>query len=63
MNSRRLTFLLIRTAAFFVLALVVAVLYGWSWFGIAAVALTGAALAIQFGGVVWLRRAERKAAE
>jgi hypothetical protein len=63
MNSRRLTFLLVRTAVVFVLALVVAVHYGWSWFGVAAVALTAAALAIQFGGVLWLRRAESKAPE
>lgn len=62
MNSRRLTYLLIRTLIFFVAALVVAVLWHWTSLAIIAVALTGAATAVQLGGVLWLRRSERNAA-
>jgi hypothetical protein len=63
MNSRRLTYLLVRTLIFFVAALVVAVLWHWTPVAIIAVALTGAATAVQLGGVLWLRRAERNAAD
>jgi FtsH-binding integral membrane protein len=59
MNSRRMALLLIRTTAFFVIALVVAVLNDWPWFGVVAVALTGAACVMQLAGVLWLRRSER----
>jgi hypothetical protein len=62
MNSRRLTYLLVRTLIFFVAALVVAVLWHWSPVAIIAVVLTGAAGAVQLGGVLWLRRTERDAA-
>ncbi|MBA8824060.1 hypothetical protein FHX42_001389 [Saccharopolyspora lacisalsi] len=59
MNSRRLTLVLVRTAAFFVVGLIVFPVIGWSWFGAAAIALIAAAMAVQFGGVLWLRRAEK----
>lgn len=62
MNSRRLTYVLVRTLIFFVAALVVAVLWHWTPVAIIAVALTGAAGAVQLGGVLWLRRTERNAA-
>lgn len=63
MNPRRLGVLAARTAVFVVLALIVAVLNGWSVFAITAVALTGGALAVQLGGILWLRRAERSTAD
>lgn len=63
MNFRRLTYLLIRTLVFFVAALVVAVLWHWTPVSIIAVALTGAASAVQLGGVLWLRRTERNSAK
>lgn len=58
MNARRLTFLLIRTAVVFVVAVVFAVLTGWSALTTTAVVLTGAAAAVQLGGVLYLRQQE-----
>jgi hypothetical protein len=63
MDSRRLTFLLIRTAVFFVLALGAAVYFHWSPMSEIAVALTGGAALVQLAGVLWLRRSERERAE
>ncbi len=59
MTPRRLTILAIRTAVFVILALTVAVVSGWSPFAITAVALTSGALAIQLGGLIWMRRSRR----
>lgn len=59
MNSRRLTLVLVRTSAFFAVGLIVFPVIGWSWFGAAAIALIAAAMAVQLGGVLWLRRAEK----
>lgn len=59
MNSRRLTVLTVRTAAFLVVALVAAAMSGWSTIGIVAVALIGLATLAQLGGALWLRRQER----
>lgn len=61
MNSRRLALILLRTTAFFVVGLVVFPTIGWSWFGALAIALIAAAMAVQLGGVLWLRRAEKAA--
>lgn len=58
MNSRRMTFLLVRTLVFFVLAVIVVTFIGWSWPGVLAVALIGLAAAAQAGAVLWLRRSE-----
>ncbi|GAB3677787.1 hypothetical protein GCM10027597_19100 [Saccharopolyspora tripterygii] len=52
---------LFRTAAFFVVGLVVAFAYDWSWFEVGPVVLTGAASTVQLGGVLWLRWSERRA--
>ncbi|GAA4849140.1 hypothetical protein GCM10025787_34970 [Saccharopolyspora rosea] len=60
MNSRRLMIVFYRTVVFFVLAVVVSAVYGWPWFGIAAIALTGAAAALQLGGALWLRRTQQE---
>ncbi|SDJ94146.1 hypothetical protein SAMN04487820_10374 [Actinopolyspora mzabensis] len=59
MNSRRLTFVLVRTGVFLVAGLVLFAVLGWSPFAAVAVGLIAAAMAVQFGGVVWLRRTER----
>ncbi|MEY8038229.1 MULTISPECIES: hypothetical protein [Saccharopolyspora] len=59
MDARQLTYLLVRTLVFLAVAVVVAALAGWPWYGVAAVGLTGAAAAVQLGGVLWLRRSER----
>ena len=61
MTASRLTFLLIRTAAVFVVAVVFAFVTGWTSLTTAAVALTGAATAVQLGGVLYLRQQERQA--
>jgi hypothetical protein len=63
MDSRRLMFVLIRTAVFFVLVLIAAVFFHWTPLAVIAVALTGAAALVQLGGVLWLRRSERQRAE
>ncbi|SDP31729.1 hypothetical protein SAMN04487905_103187 [Actinopolyspora xinjiangensis] len=63
MNSRRLTFVLVRTAVFLVVGLVLFTVIGWSPFATFAVVLIGAAMAVQLGGVVWLRRSEAAAGE
>lgn len=59
MNSRRLGVIALRTAVFVVVAVVVAVLNDWAGYAVLAVALTVAALAMQLGGMLWLRRKER----
>lgn len=59
MNSRRLGVVALRTAVFVIAAVVVGVLHDWSLYAVAAVALTLAALAVQIGGMLWLRRGER----
>ncbi|MDP9641095.1 cytochrome c biogenesis factor [Actinopolyspora lacussalsi] len=63
MNSRRLTFVLVRTGVFLVVGLVLFTVIGWSPFAATAVVLIAAAMAVQLGGVVWLRRTERAPAE
>ncbi len=61
MDASRLTFLLIRTAAVFVVAVVFAVLTGgWSTLTTTAVVLTGSAAVVQLGGVLYLRQQERQ---
>ncbi|ASU78791.1 hypothetical protein CDG81_11450 [Actinopolyspora erythraea] len=63
MNSRRLTFVLVRTGVFLVVGLVLFTVIGWSRFAAFAVVLIGAAMAVQLGGIVWLRRSEAAAGE
>ncbi|MGI8306806.1 hypothetical protein [Saccharopolyspora hattusasensis] len=58
-NKSRLTVLLVRTALFFVAAVVLGFIYDWPSFAVIAVVLTGAAALVQLGGVLWLRRTER----
>lgn len=60
MDASRLTFLLIRTAAVFVVAVVFALLTGWSTLTTTAVVLTGSAAVVQLGGVLYLRQQERR---
>ncbi|GAB3300117.1 hypothetical protein [Parasphingorhabdus pacifica] len=62
MNARRMTFLLVRTLVFFVVAVVVVLYVGWSWPGGLALLLIGLAAAAQGGAVLWLRRSERASA-
>lgn len=59
-NKSRLGVLLVRTGLFFVAAVVIGVVYGWSSFAVIAAALTGGATLVQLGGWLWLRRAERR---
>ncbi|WP_229680108.1 hypothetical protein [Saccharopolyspora thermophila] len=59
-DRSRLTALLVRTALFFAVAVGLAVVSGWSWYGVVAVALTGGAALLQLGGVLWLRRVEQR---
>lgn len=59
MNSRRLTFVLVRTGVFLVAGLILFTVIGWSTYAAVAVALITAAMAVQLGGVLWLRRSER----
>ncbi|QIZ39192.1 hypothetical protein FDZ84_01625 [Saccharopolyspora sp. ASAGF58] len=59
MNKSRLTVLLVRTALFFVAAVVLGFIYDWPSFAVIAAVLTGAAALVQLGGVLWLRRTER----
>jgi hypothetical protein len=59
-NKSRLTVLLVRTLLFFVAALVLGVVYGWPSFAVIATVMTGGAALVQFGGVLWLRRAEQR---
>ncbi|MGJ7906608.1 hypothetical protein ACOQFL_09030 [Actinopolyspora sp. H202] len=61
MNSRRLTFVLMRTGVFLVAGLVLFTVIGWSSLATTAVVLIAAAMAVQLGGIVWLRRTERTA--
>ncbi|MGW3472228.1 hypothetical protein ACWDKQ_28025 [Saccharopolyspora sp. NPDC000995] len=58
-NKSRLTVLLVRTALFFVAAVVLGLIYDWPSFAVIAAVLTGAATLVQLGGVLWLRRTER----
>ncbi|PRW64018.1 hypothetical protein [Actinopolyspora mortivallis] len=60
MNSRRLAFVCARSAVFLVAGLVVFTLLGWSVYGAVAVGLLAAAVLVQLGGVLWLRRSEGK---
>lgn len=60
MNKNRLGILLVRTLVFVVAAVVLGVVYDWPSFAVIAVALTGAAALVQFGGWLWLRRAEQR---
>ncbi|PKW18838.1 hypothetical protein [Saccharopolyspora spinosa] len=62
-NKSRLTVLLVRTALFFVAAVVLGIIYDWPSFSVIAAVLTGAAALVQLGGVLWLRRTERNAPE
>lgn len=59
MTSRRLTFLLARTAVFLLIGLIVFTVIGWSMFAVIAVSLLAGAVAVQAGGIWWLRRSER----
>lgn len=60
MNKSRLGILLVRTLLFFAVAVVLGVLNGWPSYAIIAVALTGGAALVQFGGWLWMRRAEQQ---
>ncbi|MEU5848396.1 hypothetical protein [Saccharopolyspora shandongensis] len=59
-NKSRLSVLLVRTALFFVAAVVLGFIYEWPSFAVIAAVMTGAATLVQLGGVLWLRRAERR---
>ncbi|MEB3371229.1 hypothetical protein [Saccharopolyspora mangrovi] len=59
MNKSRLGILLVRTLLFFVVAVVLGVINGWPAYAVVAVALTGGAALVQFGGWLWMRRAEQ----
>jgi hypothetical protein len=61
MNSRRLTYVLIRTVIFLVAAVVVATLWHWPLVAGIGVGVIGAATLVQLGGVLYLRRTERNA--
>ncbi|WP_242687008.1 MULTISPECIES: hypothetical protein [unclassified Actinopolyspora] len=60
MNSRRLTLVLVRSAVFLIVGLVLFTLVGWSGYAVVAVGLMAAAILVQLGGVLWLRRSEGK---
>ncbi|MDI2031831.1 hypothetical protein QFW96_24610 [Saccharopolyspora sp. TS4A08] len=61
MSKNQLGVLLIRTLLFFVVAVVLGVMTGWPTYAIIAVALTGGAALVQFGGWLWMRRTEQDA--
>ncbi|WP_338596802.1 hypothetical protein [Saccharopolyspora sp. SCSIO 74807] len=61
MSSRSMALFLVRTLAFLAVALVVGVIFGWSWPAVLMVGLIGAAAAVQLGLVLRQRRKERAA--
>ncbi|NYH77864.1 hypothetical protein FHR84_001178 [Actinopolyspora biskrensis] len=60
MNSRRLTLVLVRSAVFLIVGVVLFTLVGWSGYAVVAVGLMAAAILVQLGGILWLRRSEGK---
>ncbi|RRO19975.1 hypothetical protein EIL87_03085 [Saccharopolyspora rhizosphaerae] len=60
MDKSRLGILLVRTLLFFAVAVVLGVINGWPAYALIAVALTGGAALVQFGGWLWLRRTEQR---
>jgi UPF0716 family protein affecting phage T7 exclusion len=59
MNKSRLGILLVRTLLFVAVAVALGVINGWPTYAVVAVALTGGAALVQFGGWLWMRRAEQ----
>lgn len=59
MDSRKMSYLLIRTLLFLAIAVAVFSWFGWSTMGAIATGLIGAAALVQAGAVGWLRRSER----
>jgi len=59
MNSRTMSYLLIRTLLFLTAAIAAFSWFGWSDMGYIATGLIGAAAVVQGGAVLWLRQQEK----